>query len=62
MVAARVTFHGTYRGEFQGIPPTDMQETFLTIEIDHVVDGKVQEHLLELDLLSLMQQLGFRKL
>ncbi len=58
MVAARVAFRGTHRGEFQGIPPTDKQVAFSSIEIDRMVDGKVQEHWFEMDLLSLMGQLG----
>jgi steroid delta-isomerase-like uncharacterized protein len=58
MVAARVAFHGTHRGEFQGIPPTDKEVAFSEITIDRVVDGKVEEHWFEMDLLGLMQQLG----
>jgi steroid delta-isomerase-like uncharacterized protein len=58
MVVARMTFHGTHRGEFQGIPPTDKQVTFSGIEVDRMVGGKVEEHWVELDLLGLMQQLG----
>jgi steroid delta-isomerase-like uncharacterized protein len=57
-VAARVAFHGTHRGEFQGIPPTGKEVAFSSIEIDRMVDGKVQEHWFEMDLLGLMQQLG----
>jgi predicted ester cyclase len=44
MVAARVAFHGTHRGEFQGIPPTGRQVTFTSIEVNRVVGGKVEEH------------------
>ena len=58
MVAARVSFHGTHRGEFQGIPPSGKQVAFTSIEVNRVVDGKVEEHWVELDLLSMMQQLG----
>jgi predicted ester cyclase len=58
MVAARVAFRGTHRGEFQGIPPTGKEVTFSSIEIDRMVDGKVQEHWFEMDLLGLMGQLG----
>jgi predicted ester cyclase len=58
MVAPRVAFRGTHRGEFQGIPPTDKQVAFTSIEIDRMVDGKVQEHWFEMDLLGLMGQLG----
>jgi predicted ester cyclase len=58
MVAARVAFRGTHRGEFQGIPPTNKQVAFSSIEIDRMVEGKVQEHWFEMDLLGLMRQLG----
>jgi len=58
MTAARVAFRGTHRGEFQGIPPTDKEVAFTSIEVNRVVDGKVEEHWVELDLLGLMQQLG----
>jgi predicted ester cyclase len=57
-VAARVAFRGTHRGQFQGIPPTDKEVAFSSIEIDRMVDGKVQEHWFEMDLLGLMGQLG----
>ncbi len=43
-VAARVAFHGTHRGEFQGIPPTGRQVAFTSIEVNRVVGGKVEEH------------------
>jgi len=58
MVAARVAFHGTHQGEFQGMPPTGKEVAFSSIEINRVVGGKVEEHWVELDLLGLMQQLG----
>jgi predicted ester cyclase len=57
-VAARVAFHGTHRGEFQGIPPTGKEVAFSSIEVNRMVGGKVEEHWVELDLLGLMQQLG----
>jgi steroid delta-isomerase-like uncharacterized protein len=57
-VAARVAFRGTHRGAFQGIPPTDKEVAFSSMEFNRVVDGKVEEHWVELDLLGLMQQLG----
>ncbi len=58
MVAARVAFRGTHRGEFQGIPPTGKKVAFSSMEFNRVVGGKVEEHWVELDLLGLMQQLG----
>jgi steroid delta-isomerase-like uncharacterized protein len=58
MVAARVAFRGTHRGEFQGIAPTGKEVAFSSIEVNRVVEGKVEEHWVELDLLGVMQQLG----
>ncbi len=57
-VVARYTVRGTHRGDFQGIPPTGKEVAFSSIEIDRMVDGKVQEHWFEMDLLGLMGQLG----
>jgi steroid delta-isomerase-like uncharacterized protein len=57
-VAARVAFRGTHRGEFQGIPPTGKQVAFSSMEFNRVVDGKVEEHWVEINLLGLVQQLG----
>jgi predicted ester cyclase len=58
MVAARAAFRGTHRGEFQGIPPTGKEVAFSSIEIDHMAEGRVEEHWFEMDLLGLMGQLG----
>ena len=58
MVATRVAFRGTHRGEFQGIPPTDKEVAFSSIVSNHVVDGKVEENWVEIDLLRLLGQLG----
>jgi len=57
-VAARVTFRGTHRGEFQGIPPTGRQVAFTAIEFNRMEDGKVAEHWVEIDLLGLLRLLG----
>jgi steroid delta-isomerase-like uncharacterized protein len=57
-VAARVAFRGTHRGEFQGIPPTGKEVAFSSMEFNRVVDGKVEEHWVEINLLGLVQQLG----
>ena len=57
-VAARVAFHGTHRGEFQGIPPTGKQVAFSSMEFNRVVGGQVEEHWVEINLLGLVQQLG----
>ena len=57
-VAARVAFRGTHRGEFQGLPPSGKQVAFSSMEFNRVVDGKVEEHWVEINLLGLVQQLG----
>ena len=57
-VAARVAFHGTHDGPFQGIPPTNRKVSFTSIEMNRMVDGKVAEHWVEIDVLGLLQQLG----
>lgn len=56
--AARHTFHGTQRGEFQGIPATGNLVTVPATATFHVADGKVVEVWLNADFLGLMQQLG----
>jgi steroid delta-isomerase-like uncharacterized protein len=60
MVAQRILFTGTHTGVFQGLPPTNRQVTFYGIEINRMVDGKVAEHWVQLDQVTLFQQLGLR--
>ena len=57
-VAARVAFEGTHRGEFQGLPPTSKTVAFSSMEFNRVVDGQVEEHWVEINLLGVVQQLG----
>ena len=40
------------------ITPTGKEVAFSSMEFNRMVDGKVEEHWVELDLLGLMQQLG----
>ena len=58
MVAIRETAPATHTGEFQGISPTGKQVSIANNEIDRIVDGKIVEQWVGLDLVSLMQQLG----
>jgi predicted ester cyclase len=53
-----VAFRGTHRGKFQGIPSTDLEVAFSSMVFNHVVDGRVEEHWFQMDLLRLMGQLG----
>jgi predicted ester cyclase len=49
---------GTHKGEWQGIPPTGKHVTMKTLDIWRVVNGKAVENWVQMDMLSLMQQLG----
>ena len=42
-VVTRVIFHGTHRGEFNGVAATGREVTWPGIAIDRIVDGKVVE-------------------
>ena len=57
-IAVRMTFHGTHKGELMGIPPTGKTVSFEAIIIYRLADGKIVEHWLQTDTMSLMQQLG----
>jgi predicted ester cyclase len=57
-VANRFVFLGTHLGEFMGVAPTGKRVEFVGNSIDRVVDGKIVESWVEVDLLGVMQQLG----
>jgi len=57
-VVARLTTRGTQQGAFMGVPPTGKQVTVTAIDINRIVGGKTVEHWLQMDTLSLLQQLG----
>ena len=57
-VVARVTFHGTHTGEFQGAPATSNPFTYGGIHMVQVVDGTIRDFWLLEDDLGLMRQLG----
>jgi len=57
-VVTRKTFHGTHRGEFMGIPPTDKSIALNVIDIFRIEGGKITDHWAIADMLSMMQQLG----
>ncbi len=56
-VAARVTFIGTHKGKYLGIPPTNKKVTNWEIAIARIAGGKVVEEWARADTLGLMQQL-----
>ena len=57
-VATRWTGRGTHTGEFMEIPPTGKEGELAGITFYRVADGKVIEQRANLDMLSLLQQLG----
>jgi predicted ester cyclase len=57
-VANRFVFLGTHLGEFEGVAPTGKRVEFVGHSIDRVVDEKIVESWVEVDMLGVMQQLG----
>ena len=57
-VANRFVFLGTHLGEFEGVTPTGKRVEFTGNSIDRVVEGKIVESWVELDMLGVMRQLG----
>lgn len=57
-VAVRLTSHATHRGNFMGMPASGRSYTVSETHIFRLRDGKVIEHWRDMDMLSLMQQLG----
>lgn len=58
MVANRFVFYGTHQGEFMGVAPTGREVTFRGLSLDKVVDGKIVESLVEMDLEDILGQIG----
>jgi predicted ester cyclase len=54
----RFTFHGTHRGVYRDVDPTDKEVSFTGIGIWRVQDGQLVEHWSNIDLYGLMVQLG----
>ena len=57
-VMTRVSWRGTHKGEFIGIPPTGKQVTVSGMYGYRIADGKIAEWWDYSDNLGLMQQLG----
>jgi steroid delta-isomerase-like uncharacterized protein len=54
-VATRTTLHGTHKGEYLGIAPTDKMITATGIGIMHIANDKIQDNWLTG---TLLQELG----
>jgi predicted ester cyclase len=57
-VVTRGTCRGTNTGEFMGMPPTGKEVNFSYIDVWRVENGKLAENWVEMDRMTMMQQLG----
>jgi predicted ester cyclase len=57
-VAVRATFKGIHQGDLMGTPPTGKKVVLPIMLIYRIADGKIVEHWMSVDQLTLMQQLG----
>jgi steroid delta-isomerase-like uncharacterized protein len=57
-VAIRFDVTATHKGEFQGIPPTGKKVSFGGMEFFTIMDGKITEERVIVDMVGLMQQIG----
>ena len=58
LVAIHMPIEGTFTNELMGIPPNGEKVAVMMANIWRIVDGKAVEWWINLDTLSLMQQLG----
>jgi steroid delta-isomerase-like uncharacterized protein len=57
-VTVRFNITATHKGEFQGIPPTGKKVSMSAMEFMTIIDGKITEEWVSLDMMGLMQQIG----
>jgi predicted ester cyclase len=57
-VAGRITANGTHEGELLGIPRTGKHIQMTGMTIWRIAEGKIVEHWSEMNVLSLLEQLG----
>ncbi len=57
-VAVRFNVTGTHKGELQGIPVTGKKVSFSGMDFLTIIDGKVAEEWVIVDMMGLMQQIG----
>jgi steroid delta-isomerase-like uncharacterized protein len=57
-VAIRYTMKGTHRGDFAGVKATGKAVTAQSMAFYRLADGKIVEERAQLDMLSLLQQMG----
>ena len=57
-VVLHMTWTGTHKGEFMGIPPTGKRISINVIDILVIAEGRFVEHWGVMDSMAMMQQLG----
>ena len=57
-LAVRFNITGTHKWEFQGIPATGKKVSFEGTEFFTIIDGKIVEEWLIVDMIGLLQQIG----
>ena len=57
-VASRFEWSGTHQGEFLGVPATGRQVRVWGIVIDRLVEGRIKDTRIIMDIFGLMMQLG----
>ncbi len=57
-VATRKTFHGTHKGTFLGVPASGGQLDLTVIDILKVRDGRITDHWVVVDQMTLLTQIG----
>ncbi len=57
-VAIRMNVTGTHKGEFQGVPQSGKKVSFGGMFFFTIIDGKITEIWVSLDMIGLMQQIG----
>lgn len=58
MVATRGYWTGTNKGSFMGVPPSNKQVRIEYIDVWKIENGKAVENWVQMDMASLMQQIG----
>jgi steroid delta-isomerase-like uncharacterized protein len=58
LVVGRLTVQGTHRGEFMGVPASGRHVDIETVETFRLLDGKIAEQWVVMNVLGLLQQLG----
>jgi predicted ester cyclase len=61
MVANRFVFYGTHQGEYMGVTPTGREVTFRGLTLDKVIDGKIVESIVEVDLEDVLRGCADRR-